>query len=253
MRRHDSSAPMKTKTMPKRSQPELREARTELRRKFVENRRLSSAKSKVRSELIPGFRNRLLATIRTLQDVRTSDFHTQLYVDYLAAVTGTAHQTARRWIDDEDPGLPDLVSFATLCKIVGTDPNWMLGLTKTKLPTLRSDVDWLDALAADISRAAGELTGMRVVGDEMEPDIHPGDWVLIDTHERNWGRNGMYMIEYKGIPALRTIGTQIGSGFVLSCRNSAYGDALVKDEAHAKTIGIKLIGRVAIKISLSRI
>lgn len=239
------------KTIPKRGQADIREARSELRKKF-ENRRFSFAKSRVRSELMPGFRDRLLATIRTLQDVRTSDFDTQLYVDYLAAVTGTAPQTAKRWIDDDEPGLPDLVSFTTLCKIVGSDPNWMLGLTRTKLPPPRTDADWLDDLVADISKVAGELTGMRVVGDEMEPDIRPGDWVLVDTHERNWGRNGMYMLEYKSIPALRTIGTQIGAGFILSCRNDAYGDTLVKDEAHAKSMGIKLIGRVTVKIALSR-
>ncbi|MGB7991835.1 MAG: S24 family peptidase [Candidatus Methylophosphatis roskildensis] len=240
-----------TRRNPKRELGGIRAARADLRNRF-QRARFEAEKSAIREELIPGFRDRLLATIRTLQDLRASDFDEQLYVDYLSLVTGTAPQTARRWIDPAEPGLPDLVSFTTLCKVVASDPNWMLGLTKTRLPATRSDADWLHELVLDISQVAGKLTGMRVVGNEMEPEVRSGDWVLVDSSDRTWGRHGMYMLDYKGNPTLRTVGTKIGAGFVLSCSNDAHGEALIKDEAHAKSLGIQLLGRVLMKISLTR-
>lgn len=242
--------PMK-KRIPKREFGGIRAARAEIRNRFQRSR-FESEKAAIREELIPGFRERLLATIRTLQDLRASDFDEQLYVEVLSLITGTAPQTARRWIDPTEPGLPDLVSFATLCKVVGIDPNWMLGLMKTRSPVARSDANWLHELVSDIAQVAGKLTGMRVVGNEMEPDVRSGDWVLVDSGDRTWGRHGMYMLEYKGSPILRTVGTRIGAGFVLSCSNAAHGETLIKDEAHAKSLGIQLLGRVLLKISLTR-
>lgn len=34
----------------------------------------------------------------------------------LCDITGRAYQTTRRWVDDEEPGLPDLTSFKRICE-----------------------------------------------------------------------------------------------------------------------------------------
>lgn len=240
------------KNVSRRSRSDIRAAKTSLRKKF-ELSRYGRVKSMIRRELIPGFRDRLLATIRTLDDVRADEYDTELYVDYLALATGTAVQTARRWIDADNPGLPDLVSFATLCKVFGSDVNWMLGLSKTRLSIPRTNADWIQDLVSELGQLGTQLAGMRVQGDEMEPDISSGDWVLIDTSRRTWGSHGMYAIQYRGVPALRTIGTSIGAGYVLKCSNERYSETLVKDEGHAKALGIKLLGRVTMRIGLTRI
>ncbi len=151
----------------------------------------------MRDKLFPGFRDRLLETIQLLEPVRSLDFDDELYVDYLAFITGTVPQTARRWVDKQDPGLPDLVSLATLCHVVGIDVNWMLGLTAVRLPSVQGDDDWLQELVCDIGRAGENLVGMRVEDDGMAPAIRRGDWVLIDPNERAWGHDGMYALQFK--------------------------------------------------------
>lgn len=171
----------------------IRAAKSELKRQLdpVDYGKLRSA---IREKLVPGLRDRILSTIRTLQEVRATDYDDKLYVDYLAAITGTAYQTARRWIDQDDPGLPDLVSFATLCGAAGIDTAWMLGLTAVRLPALQVGAEWLQGLVSEIDRAGNGLVGMRVEDDSMEPDIHAGDWVLIDTKDRAWDSGGLYVL-----------------------------------------------------------
>ncbi len=151
----------------------------------------------MRDKLFPGFRDRLLETIQMLDPVRALDFDDELYVDYLAFITGTVPQTARRWVDKQDPGLPDMVSLATLCHALGIDVNWMLGLTTVRLPPVQGDDDWLQELVSDICRAGENLVGMRVEDDSMAPDIRHGDWVLIDPNERAWGHDGLYALQFK--------------------------------------------------------
>ncbi len=151
----------------------------------------------MRDKLYPGFRDRLLETIQLLEPVRSLDFDDELYVDYLAFITGTVPQTARRWVDKQDPGLPDMVSLATLCHAVGIDVNWMLGLTTVRLPPVQGDDDWLQELVSDICRAGENLVGMRVEDEGMAPDIRRGDWVLFDPNERAWGHDGLYVLQFK--------------------------------------------------------
>lgn len=187
----------------RRDRGDIRAAKETLKQQLElgDHGRLRSA---VRANLFPGFRDRLLATIRTLEEVRAGDFDDELYVDYLAAIGGTARQTVRRWVDKQEPGLPDLVSFATLCRAIGIDAAWILGLTTSRLQAVQTGVGWFDELVSDIGRAGEGLVGIRVDGDEMEPDIRSGDWALIDTKECEWGSGGLYALELP--PAASEIG-----------------------------------------------
>ncbi|MCU6435324.1 hypothetical protein LPB67_16225 [Undibacterium sp. Jales W-56] len=55
---------------------------------------------------------------------------------HLSALTGRVPQTSRRWIDPVKPGLPDLESFALLCKGFKVDANWFLGLSPANSASL---------------------------------------------------------------------------------------------------------------------
>lgn len=213
----------------------------------------SRRKSETRKRLIPGLRTRLLSTLEEVSDLKAEALGDDLFVEYLALVTGTAVQTARRWIAKTNPGLPDLVSFAMLCDVLQADVNWMLGLTRTRLALPRVDADWLQDLLGDVIEAADGRQGVRVLGDEMEPAIMAGDWVLVDTSERKWGRNGTYLLQWKGQRVLRSVETRLGEGFVLGCANPKYAQTVIRDEAQARERGIRLIGRVERRIALARL
>lgn len=171
----------------------VRLAKNELKRQ-LDPKDYGSLRSGIRDGLVPGLRERLLSIIRTVQEVRATDYDDDLCVDFLAAVTGTRHPSARRWIDKEKPGLPDLTSFATLCRAVGIDAAWLLGLTPVRLPGVPTESEWLRGLVADIDRAAKGLIGMRVEDRGMEPDIQRGDWVLVDTNDTAWHSGGRYVL-----------------------------------------------------------
>jgi hypothetical protein len=229
-----------------------REARRSIREAFppAQNRR---RKIETRKRLVPGLRTRLLSTLEGVSDLNAETLGGDLFVEYLALTTGTAVQTARRWIAEGDPGLPDLVSFAMLCDVLQADVNWMLGLTKTRLSLPRGEGDWLQDLVGDLVEAAGGRQGVRVLGDEMEPAIMAGDWVLVDMSERKWGSSGTYLLQWKGRQVLRSVETRLGEGFVLGCANPKYAPTVIRDEAQARERGIRLVGRVEGRIALAHL
>ncbi|MBX7132651.1 MAG: hypothetical protein E6R14_09020 [Thermomicrobiales bacterium] len=211
--------------------------------------RFALARAQVKRTLVPGFRDRLLSTVRQLTDVRGPEVDAAAIARYFALITGTAPATARRWLDESDPGLPDLASFSSLCRFTHADPSWLLGLGEAPL---QNESEWMSLLTRDIAQTAGALSGVRVTGDEMEPEIKAGDWVLVDTTNRAWGQNGMFVIEYQGVRSLRTIDPKFGAGFVLSCKNKAYGETLIAGADDAAKIGLQLVGRAMAHIGFNR-
>src|SRR5437667_9217246 len=75
---------------------------------------------------LPGLRDRLFTEMDGAKIPKDGR------LQYLCSMTGRKPQTARRWIETEKPGLPDLESFAAICGAFDTDANWMLGLSKTR-------------------------------------------------------------------------------------------------------------------------
>jgi hypothetical protein len=206
-----------------------------------------SARERVAAALLQQLSRRLIEQMddhAVLQDLR---------LDYLARATGSARQTARRWIDAKQPGLPDLVSFALLCEHFQADANWLLGLADVKLSLPPQQPDWVGALTANLLRLADGRSAMPVEGDEMEPQIRAGDWVLVDLDDNSWGGSGVFVVEHLGKRVLRTVDTRIGEGFLLGCANPRYAATLIRDEAAARELGVALIGRVVHRIAIGRV
>src|SRR5437867_12060429 len=61
-------------------------------------------------DLVPGFRDRLL------MELDAAGVPARRRIAELCRITGRASPTVRRWVDPEQPGLPDLESFARLCQ-----------------------------------------------------------------------------------------------------------------------------------------
>jgi hypothetical protein len=206
-----------------------------------------TARGRVGKELLQQLRRRLIEQMDdnvVLEDLR---------LDYLASATGSARQTARRWIDAKQPGLPDLVSFALLCEHFQADANWLLGLAGVNVPTPARQPDWVGAVVAELLRVADGRVAMPVEGDEMEPIIRAGDWVLVDLTDNAWGGSGIFVVEHLGKRVLRTVEARIGEGFMLGCANPRYTATLIRDEAAAQEMGVALIGRVAYRLDIGRV
>lgn len=209
--------------------------------------------------LLPGLRDRLF------QEMDGARIPKEGRLPYLCSMTGRRPQTARRWIDAERPGLPDLESFAVICGAFDTDANWMLGLTKSRYPLPRAsgEVDGppeppdqeastklIEYMTRQIAEHAPECETFYMPGDDMEPRIRNGAPILVDTRTHEIGGNGTYVLEYQRRTIVRNVETRIGEGLVLSCENPKYKQSVVKDAATAKRIGLKVIGRVRLGIVL---
>jgi len=211
-------------------------------------------------QLTPTLRDRLFAQM----DEAGIPEHGRLA--YLCMMTGRAAQTVRRWINKKKPGLPDLLSFAVLCIRFDTDANWFLGLSdmKYKLPRAsggqqsldpeggeQQDLAWLDYIARQVAEKGAGYEVFYMPGDEMEPRIQQGAPILVRTSIDEIDGNGIYVLKYKGRTTVRVVENRIGEGLVLSCENKKYKDTVLKDLAHSKRLGLKVIGKAEFWVQLS--
>ena len=206
--------------------------------------------------LHPGLRDRIIA------EMDRSKIPEDRRLQYLSMLTGRAIQTARRWIDEEKAGLPDLLSFARLCYRFDSDANWMLGLTQSRFPLPKlqgqsvtaNDVacvdgsDWLDQISGQIEEQASDCEVRYMLGDDMEPRIKNGAAMWVDTSVTEIQTNGVYLLEYQKRILVRQVEIRIGEGLVLSCENSRYKPTSIKDANAAKKAGLLVIGRIKLSI-----
>lgn len=197
-------------------------------------------------DLVPGLRDRLFA------QMDESGIPAEGRLAYLSAMTGRAPQTVRRWIQEDDPGLPDLLSFAILCWRFNTDANWFLGLSELKYPLpsfadpgLHPSPDWLDRLTREIAEKGEGCEPYYMPSDEMEPLIPKGALVLIDTSARKLAGNGLYLLDYQGTSMVRSIENRIAEGLVLSCENDKYKEVVLKAPVDFKKLRLTVLGKVA--------
>jgi hypothetical protein len=211
----------------------------------------------LRETLMPGLRDRLIAILDDAQiapDGRAA---------YLSSITGRAWQTTRRWISDEKPGLPDLMSAALLSLRFDIDANWLLGLSKAKLPlparapliTAEREAqayggDWQRMVSEQISRRAPGCVPFVMPGDEMEPRIQKGAPLLVDTSVTEIRGNGIYVLEYQGRVLVRIVENRIAEGLVLSCENTAYKETVLKSAQAAAKLGVRVLGKVELWLQL---
>ena len=212
--------------------------------------------------LLPGLRERLF------KEMDVAKIPTEGRLQYLCSMTGRRPQTARRWIETEKPGLPDLESFAAICGAFDTDANWMLGLTKTRYPLPRGPehseatqsaqdknekLDWMDYVIRQVAEDADGCSTFYMPGDDMEPRIKNGAPMLVDTRAKEIAGNGTYVLEYQRRTLVRNVESRIGEGLVLTCENPKYKQSVIKDAAAAKRMGLKVIGRVRLGIVVERL
>ena len=212
--------------------------------------------------LLPGLRERLF------KEMDGAKIPKEGRLQYLCSMTGRRAQTARRWIETEEPGLPDLESFAAICGAFDTDANWMLGLTKTRYPLPRgpehgeatqsaqdknANLDWMDYVIRQVAEDGDGCSTFYMPGDDMEPRIKNGAPMLVDTRTKEIAGNGTYVLEYQRRTLVRNVESRIGEGLVLTCENPKYKQSVIKDAAAAKRMGLKVIGRVRLGIVVERL
>src|SRR6266498_1887141 len=165
--------------------------------------------------LLPGLRDRLF------REMDGAKIPKEGRLQYLCSMTGRKPQTARRWIDMEKPGLPDLESFAAICGAFDTDANWMLGLSKTRYALPREsgeptqsatapneELAWINSVAGQVAEEAAGCDTLYMRGDDMEPGIKSGAPLLVDTRIREITGNGTYVLEYQGRTLIRNVETR---------------------------------------------
>jgi hypothetical protein len=212
--------------------------------------------------LLPGLRERLF------KEMDGAKIPRQGRLQYLCSMTGRKPQTARRWIETERPGLPDLESFAAICGAFDADANWMLGLTKLRYPLPRvqgheaaggnaqgqeRNLKWIDYITRQLAEQAEGCVTFYMPGDDMEPRIPNGAPILVDTGTNEIVGNGTYLLEYQRRTMVRNVESRIGEGLVLSCENRKYKESAVKDAAAAKRLGLKVLGRVMLAIVVEKL
>ena len=207
--------------------------------------------------LLPGLRERLF------KEMDGAKIPKEGRLQYLCSMTGRRPQTARRWIETEKPGLPDLESFAAICAAFDTDANWMLGLTKMRYPLPREPeggqvasserLAWVDEIVRQIQESADGCNMFHMPGDDMEPKIRNGAPLLVDTRTNEFAGNGTYLLEYQRRTVVRNVESRIGEGLVLSCENPKYKETLIKDAPTAKRMGLKVLGRVRLGIIVAKL
>ncbi|GIK83189.1 MAG: hypothetical protein BroJett024_42940 [Alphaproteobacteria bacterium] len=213
--------------------------------------------------LSPGLRQRLFKEMDGARIPREGR------LQYLCSMTGRKPQTARRWIENDRPGLPDLESFAAICGAFDADANWMLGLTNVRYPLPRvqehgaaagnardreeRNLKWIDYVTRQLAEHAEGCETFYMPGDDMEPRIPNGAPILVDTGTKEIVANGTYLLEYQRRTMVRNVESRIGEGLVLSCENRKYKESVVKDAAAAKRMGLKVLGRLKVAIVVDKL
>ena len=204
------------------------------------------------AELACALRLRLLERLR---DVRIRQGHAQAL--HLAAITGRAYQTTRRWIEVRSPGLPDLASLRRLCEGLDCDPLWLLGLMREKR-SLRSAASsrnrrnvkptderlWWEGVWRYVEQEFSGCVARRMRGDEMEPEICDGDTMFVDRLVRQFEGHGNYLITCDGRELVRRLEYTAAKGLVVSCANPRYEAAVFRDATQMLDHRFGVLGRI---------
>lgn len=200
--------------------------------------------------LTPGVRDRLIAQLIAL------GIPPHKRVSFVADITGCAAQTVRRWFADLEPGLPDLKSFAVLCRELRLSADELIGLGDDE----GTGSDTRDGLLIEVARCVREMAEalgrksrlsepVTVPGDEMAPHLREGDIAFVDR-DSGFAGNGLYAFECQGKVIIRRVEMRPGRGWLLKCDNKAYGDSEFRGPGPMSKRGMRLLGKVRGTISL---
>lgn len=199
-------------------------------------------------DLIPGFRDRLL------MELEAAGVPPRRRIGELCRITGRASPTVRRWVDPEQPGLPDLESFARLCRQLKVDLNYILGLTGVRMPLPtppgppEAEEWWLQEVKAAAARSLDGSQPLVMRGDDMAPRINDGDVLFVDRSVTALAGNGVYVVEYAGRTMVRIVEDRLQAGFALCCANARYAEVVVPQAAMSAELRIagRVVGRLSV-------
>jgi len=197
-------------------------------------------------DLIPGFRDRLLL------ELDAAGVRPRRRIGELSRITGRASPTVRRWLDPEQPGLPDLESFARLAKSLQLDLSRLLGLVRGRPQPTEAPHgvdDWLLAVKRATARTLTDTEPFVMPGDDMAPRINDGDVVFVDKRVTTVVGNGIYLIEYMGRTTVRNVEDRLTEGLVLRCANERYADVLIPHRGATRP-QLKIVGKVVGRLSI---
>lgn len=98
--------------------------------------------------------------------------------------------------------------------------------------------DWVRAV---LRIAPGDLIMETAVGESMQPTIHDGDLLLVDTTDRSFNSFGVYVLEIRGERLVKRVQRKLDGSLVLISDNETYQPDQVTGEMLE---GVKVIGRV---------
>jgi hypothetical protein len=196
--------------------------------------------------LIPGLRDRLL------RELDEAGIPPRRRIGRLCSITGRKSPTVRRWLDPEQPGLPDLESFARLCKSLNLSAGYLLGLAVRRAghastSPLDPALPWLGAVERSAALVQGCET-MLMTGDDMDPLIQDGDVLFVDRRVNKLAGNGTYEVEYAGRRMVRSIEDRLAEGLALRCANERYAEVLVSPKALPR---LKIVGKVVASMGMT--
>ncbi len=228
----------------KKTQKDIRSSRQVRRTHSASATDQAAAESSLLTEL----RERLIA------EMDASKIPPKSRVSHLAQMTGCVVQTARRWVDEDKSGLPDLASFVKICRSFDSDANYLLGLIPTRFPLPKNRDRAVgpsfpgdtvcQSYLADQANEQMRCEVVRMLGDDMEPRIPNGAPMWVDREITDLQENGVYLLEYQDRVMVRQVEMRIGEGLCLSCDNQRYRPTVVKDAVAAEELGLRVLGRV---------
>jgi phage repressor protein C with HTH and peptisase S24 domain len=114
------------------------------------------------------------------------------------------------------------------------------GHQTTNLPTefIGFRHDWLQTM---FGREPGDLILEVAIGESMEPGIHNGDLLLLDTTDRTFRNFGIYVIEVRGERLVKRVQRKFDGSLILISDNTMYLPESI-DADMAKEVSV--VGRV---------
>lgn len=98
--------------------------------------------------------------------------------------------------------------------------------------------DWIRTV---FGREPGDVMMLTAVGESMEPNIHNGDLLLVDTTDRTFRNFGVYVVECRGERLVKRVQRKFDGSLILISDNHVYQPEFIEAELAKE---IETIGRV---------
>jgi phage repressor protein C with HTH and peptisase S24 domain len=164
------------------------------------------------------------------------------------------------WLAQGEGAEPDLLTMANRARSPQSpepggilNPNQFLVLPKRPEaaaagaghPTTNEPAEFIgfrhDWLRTTFGREPGDLILEIAVGESMEPHIHDGDMLLVDTTDRNFRVFGVYVIEMRGERLVKRVQRKFDGSLIVISDNHVYQPESISSELAKE---VRALGRV---------